>query len=57
MIFHDNAGKKRIKNSTDMLNSLSAKLDDPGNNDAFYGKLDCFLTEMEELIKSYNKQE
>ena len=57
MIFHDNAGKKRIKNITDMLNSLSAKLDDPGNNDAFYGKLDCFLTEMEELIKSYNKQE
>lgn len=56
MIFKDGAGKKRIQAIIDMLQGISDNLDNPGNNDSFYGKLDCFLNELEELIRSYNKE-
>ena len=33
--------------------ALETELDNPTNNDAFYGKVDCLLTEVEELIRNF----
>ena len=46
-------GKKRIKELMDMLEYLNSELDNPTNNDAFYGRVDCLLTEMEELADNF----
>jgi len=47
------AGEKRIHEIKEMLADLEKELNNAGNNDAFYGKADCFLQEIEELIRSY----
>ena len=33
------------------------ELDNPTNNDAFYGRVDCLLTEMEDLVENFKKPE
>lgn len=49
----ENAGKKRIDAIVDVLTGIQEELNNPGNNDAFYGKTECFLQEIEELVCNY----
>ena len=37
----------------ELFQNLQGELDNPTNNDAFFGKLDCLLTEVEELIRNF----
>ena len=53
ILYKDGMGKKRIKELMDMLEYLNGELDNPTNNDAFYGRVDCLLTEMEELADNF----
>lgn len=53
ILYKDGMGKKRIKELMDMLEYLNSELDNPTNNDAFYGRVDCLLTEMEELADNF----
>lgn len=53
LLLNDEGGKKRIDAICDMLKGLEKELSNPGNNDAFYGKADCFIGEIEELVKNY----
>lgn len=38
-----------------MLSAIDAEMDNPLNNDAYYGRVDCLLTEMEDLVENFNK--
>ena len=53
VLLKDEGGSRRIKAICKMLEGLEKELNNAGNNDAFYGKADCFLTEIEELIRNY----
>ena len=55
VLLTDNAGKKRIDSIRATLDELERELVNPGNNDDFYGRADCFLTQIEELITNFNK--
>lgn len=54
VLLQNEQGSVRIDNIIDTLTQLKNGLSNPGNNDAFYGKADCLLTEMEELISNFN---
>lgn len=53
LLFKDNAGKKRIQSLKETLDHLSSEMDNPTNNDAFFGRVDCLLTELEELMENF----
>lgn len=53
MLYLNDAGRKRLTTAIDELDSIRAKFDDPCNNDAFFGCVDCFLKELEDLIENY----
>lgn len=53
VLYKDGAGKKRIKELMELLQYLDGELDNPTNNDAFYGRVDCLLTEMEDLAENF----
>ena len=53
LLYKDNDGKKRMEAIKELMNHLEEELDNPLNNDAFYGRVDCLLTEMEELIRNF----
>ncbi|MBO7711441.1 MAG: tyrosine-type recombinase/integrase [Lachnospiraceae bacterium] len=53
VLLTDQGGKKRIDAIVGVLTDLEKELNNAGNNDAFYGKADCFLMEIEELIRNY----
>ena len=53
VLLTDQGGKKRIDAIVCVLTDLEKELNNAGNNDAFYGKADCFLMEIEELIRNY----
>ncbi len=53
MLLQDGSGEKRIAGICDTLQTLRSELTNPGNNDAFYGRTDCLLTEIEELIQNF----
>ena len=52
----ENRGTERIDAIIEVLADLKQELDNAGNNDAFYGKADCFLLEMEELVRNYRNE-
>ena len=54
ILYKDGAGKKRIKSISDTLKFIEEELDNPTNNDAFYGRVDCLLTELEDLVDNFN---
>ena len=49
----DKAGKNRIHALTEELIHIERELDNPTNNDAFYGRVDCLLAELEELMDNF----
>ena len=53
LLYHDNNGKKRMEEIKNVMDELEKELENPCNNDAFYGKVDCLLTEVEELIRNF----
>lgn len=54
-IYKNGNGKKRIEAIREMLSAIDAEMDNPLNNDAYYGRVDCLLTEMEDLVENFNK--
>ena len=48
-------GKRRIRLLQDTLEEIGNGLGDPGKNDAFYGRVDCLLTAMEELTENFKR--
>ena len=55
MLYKNGNGKKRIEAIREMLSAIDAEMDNPLNNDAYYGRVDCLLTEMEDLVENFNK--
>lgn len=53
ILYKNGNGKRRIDAIKDLLSSIADEMDNPLNNDSYYGKVDCLLTEMEELIENY----
>ena len=54
MLYKDGAGKKRIQSLIDTLQYLKGEMDNPTNNDAFYGRVECLLAEFENLVDNFN---
>lgn len=50
----DNNGKKRFQKLIDNLSSISRELDNPTNNDAYFGRVECVLDELETLMDHFN---
>ena len=55
VLLTDQNGKKRLDEVRALLDDLEAGLNNPGNNDAFYGRVECFLNEIEELMINFKK--
>lgn len=53
ILYNDDNGKKRMEAIKEVLEDLEKELNNPCNNDAFYGRVDCLLTEMEELVRNF----
>ncbi len=53
LLYKNGNGKKRMDDLIQFFSELKEEMDDPTHNDAFYGKLDCLLGEVEEIVKSY----
>jgi len=53
LLYKDGSGKKRIQALVDTLTHIEKELDNPTNNDAFYGRVDCLLGEMEALVENF----
>ncbi len=53
VLLTEDGGSKRIKDIIKVFEGIEKELNNPGNNDAFYGKVDCFLVEVEEMIRNY----
>ena len=55
VLLNDNAGVERFRRIRETLEEIEKELGNPGNNDAFYGRVDCFLNELEELVRNYEQ--
>ena len=55
LLYKNGNGKKRIEALRKLLDDINKEMDNPLNNDSYYGKVDCLLTEMEELVDNFNK--
>ena len=53
VLYKNGSGKKRLKAIIDELENIRTNFDNPANNDAFYGKVDCLLTELDEIMSIY----
>ena len=56
LLYLDDNGKKRLTAAINLLTEIRAGFDNPANNDAFYGRVDCLLQELDDLIDNYKKQ-
>lgn len=55
MLYKNGNGQKRIDALKQVLSDISEEMENPLNNDAYYGKVDCLLKEMEELVENFNR--
>lgn len=53
VLYLNGNGKKRIDNIINTLSQIKNDLDSPANNDAFYGRVDCLLEELDSLMDNY----
>ncbi|MBE5921290.1 MAG: integrase [Lachnospiraceae bacterium] len=53
LLYLDDNGKKRLTQAIDLLSDIRDRFDSPANNDAFYGRVDCLLEELDELLENY----
>ncbi len=54
LLYLNGNGKKRLDRIIRTLSSIRDNFDRPENSDAFYGKVDCLLEELDALIENYN---
>lgn len=57
LLYLNNSGKKRLQKVIKEISTIEKNFDNPKNNDAFYGKVDCLLEELEQLLDSYHEAE
>ena len=50
-------GKNRLNGIIDVLADIRDRIDSPINNDAFYGRVECLLDELDSIMESYKKAE
>jgi integrase len=55
LLYLNGNGKKRLDNIINTLTDIRDNFDSPRNNDAFYGRVDCLLEELDSLIENYNQ--
>lgn len=55
ILYMNGNGKKRLDNIIKELSEIRDNFDNPVNNDAFYGSVDCLLEELDLLMVNYNK--
>ncbi|MCD7820194.1 MAG: tyrosine-type recombinase/integrase [Lachnospiraceae bacterium] len=55
MLYKNGNGKKRIESLKALLTEIGDEMDNPLNNDAYYGKVDCLLKEMEDLVTNFKQ--
>ncbi len=53
VLYTDNNGKKRLQALIDDLTHISDEMDNPTNNDAFFGRVECILNELEVLMNHF----
>lgn len=53
ILYKNGNGKKRLNSIISELEEVRDSFDNPSNNDAFYGKVDCLLSELDELMTIY----
>lgn len=53
LLYLNGSGKARLNAVIDILTDIREKFDSPSNNDAFYGKVDCLLEELDILMENY----
>lgn len=53
LLYLNGNGKKRLNNIIDALTEIRDSFDSPANNDAFYGRVDCLLEELDSLMQNY----
>lgn len=55
ILYKNGNGKKRIEALQRVLSDISTEMDNPLNNDAYFGKVDCLLKEMEDLVSNFKR--
>ena len=55
ILYKNGNGKKRIEALKEVLTDISTEMDNPLNNDAYFGKVDCLLKEMEDLVANFKR--
>ncbi len=53
-LFQDGAGVSRMEAVKDMMNYLEEELENPVNDDAFYGRIEVLLSGMEDLVRDFH---
>lgn len=53
LLYLNGNGKKRLDSIINSLTDIRDNFDSPTNNDAFYGRVDCLLSELDSLMKNY----
>lgn len=53
LLYLNGNGKMRLNGIIDALTEIRDNFDSPANNDAFYGKVDCLLEELDSLMENY----
>lgn len=54
-LYKDDNGRKRIDALVKLLNEIGEEMSNPMNSDAYYGRVDCLLREMEELVENFKR--
>ena len=55
-MFKDKAGENRIKDAKEFFSYLEDEIKSPEKEDRYYGAVDCFLLEAEELVKEFMEE-
>ena len=53
LLYLNDNGKKRLNKIIDSLNNIKSNFDNPANNDAYYGRVDCLLNELDNLLDNF----
>ena len=54
LLYLNGNGKNRLNKIINTLTDIRDNMDNPANNDAFYGRVDCLLQELDSLFENYN---
>ncbi len=56
LLYLNDNGKKRLNKIIDSLNDIKKNFDNPTNNDAYYGRVDCLLNELDNLMDNFENK-